>query len=155
MPLRANFSVILLKLFSLIQLRLWGFSSRWIWIRHDNWDKTILSTRSPISAKMSFSPNQTNSIKWPKKCLWLWKHTIFFVICNFLLFHEHPLIWKCCMEKVGCLLCCMKGGTCFKLFDWPIFDLAERVRSFNSRTIGERLNSCTTKIAQSSSVCLG
>ncbi len=42
----------------------------------------------------------------------------------------------------------MEVGTCFKLFYKPIFYLAMRVHSFNSITINERLNSCTTKIEQ-------
>ncbi len=72
----------------------------------------------------------------------------FFVTCDFLSFRAHPLIWMCCMEKVGWLFCCMKDGICSKLFYWPIFHLAVRIRSFNSTTITEWLNSCTTKIVQ-------
>ncbi len=52
------------------------------------------------------------------------------------------------MEKVGLLFRCMKDGTCFKLFYWLIFYLAVRIRSFNSMTIMDRLNSCATKIVQ-------
>ncbi len=148
MQRRASFSVILLKSLSLMKRRLWGFSSRRIRIRHDNWDGTIFSTLSPIFAQLSFLPNLTNSIKCPKNRPPLWKHSIFFVTCDFLSFHAHPLIPMCCMEKVGWLFCFMKDGTCFKLFYCPIFYLAVRVRSFNSTTIMERLNSCTTKIIQ-------
>ncbi len=54
------------------------------------------------------------------------------------------VVWK--MEKVGRLLCCMKDGTCSKLFYWPVLYLAVRVRSFNSMTVTERLNSCRTRI---------
>ncbi len=145
---RANFSVILLKSPSLMKRRLFGFSSRQIRICHDNWDGTIFSTLSPISAQLPFLPNRMNSVKWPKKCHRLWKHIIFLLHEIFLSFRAHPIIWMCCVEKVGWLFYCMKDWTCFKLFYWPIFYLAVRVRSFNFMTIMERLNSCTTKIIQ-------
>ncbi len=83
MPGRASFSVILLKSPNLMKQCLWGFSSRRIQIRHENWDGTIFSTLSPIFTQLSFLPNWTNSIKWPKKRPRLWKHTIFFVTCDF------------------------------------------------------------------------
>ncbi len=78
MPGRASFFVILLKSLSLMKRHLWGFSSRQIRIRHDNWNGTIFSAPSPISAQLSFLPNRMNSIKWPKKCPRLWNHTIFY-----------------------------------------------------------------------------
>ncbi len=64
---RGNFSVILLKLPSLMKRHLYGFSSRRIRICHDNWDGTIFGTLIPIPTQLSFLPNQTNSIKWPKE----------------------------------------------------------------------------------------
>ncbi len=67
---------------------------------------------------------------------------------NFLSFRALLLIWMSCMKKVGWLFCCMEVRTWFKLFYWPIIHLAVRVGSFNSKTITERLNSCTTKIVQ-------
>ncbi len=72
----------------------------------------------------------------------------FFVTCDFLLFRAHPLIWMCCIEKVGWLFCCMKDRKCSKLFYWVIFYPAMCVHSFNFMTITERLNSCATKIVQ-------
>ncbi len=66
--------------------------------------------------------------------------------CDFLSFRVCPLIWMCCMKKVGQLFCCMLIGTCFKIFYWSIFYLVVRVHSCNSMTITELLNSGTTKI---------
>ncbi len=148
MPGRASSSVILLKSHSLMKRRLWGFSSRRFRICHDNWDGTIFSTLSLISAQLSFLPNWTNLIKWLKKRPRLWKHTIFLLHAIFyrsMRIHSFECV---CMEKVGWLFCRMKDGTCFKLFYWPIFYVAVRVRFFNSMTVMARLNSCTTEIIQ-------
>ncbi len=57
----------LLKLSNLMKRLLWGFSSCQIWIRHNNWDKTIFCILSPIPAQLPFLPNRTNLIKCTQK----------------------------------------------------------------------------------------
>ncbi len=80
---RESFSAILLNLPSLTKRCLRVFSSRQIQIRHDNWDRTFLVLWAPFLHNCQFLPNQTNSIKCPKKCPQLWKHTIFYCYMRF------------------------------------------------------------------------
>ncbi len=73
----------------------------------------------------------------------------FIVTCDFLSFgpcaSAHLNVFY---EKSWLTILLYGSWICLKLFYWPIFYLVVRVHSFNSITIIERLNSCTTKIVQ-------
>ncbi len=140
----ASFSVILLKSPSLTKRRLWRFSSHQIRIHRDNRDRANFGTWSPIPAQLMLLPNRTNSIKCSKKPSSTVETQFFIVTWDFLLFGARPLIWMCCMKKVGWLFCCMEVGTCFKLFLLANFSSGSAITSYTtSRRAG---NLATTRV---------
>ncbi len=68
-------------------------------------------------------------------------HVIFIISCVFP--HLNVLYGKSWLTVL-----LMEDRTRFKLFYWLIFYLAGHVGLFNSMTITERLNGCTTKMVQ-------